>query len=78
LDAAKKDAKRTRGATNNAGRELVKTPIKATTMDASAALAALLTIGTPSMSPAATFVFMSVAEVPSAVVSSAAFVPRPH
>ena len=40
----------------------MKTPIKATTMAASAALAALLAIGAPSMSAAATFVYVSDAE----------------
>jgi 6-phosphogluconolactonase (cycloisomerase 2 family) len=40
----------------------VKTPIKATTTAASAALAALLTIGTPSMSTAETFLYVSDAE----------------
>ena len=40
----------------------MKTPTKATTTTASAALAALLTIGTPSMSAAATFVYVSDAE----------------
>jgi 6-phosphogluconolactonase len=40
----------------------VKTSIKATTTAASAALATLLTIGAPSMSAAATFVYVSDAE----------------
>ena len=40
----------------------MKTFIKATTTAASAALATLLTIGAPSMSAAATFVYVSAAE----------------
>jgi 6-phosphogluconolactonase len=47
---------------NNGGGALVKTFIKATTTAASAALATLLTIGAPSMSAAATFVYVSAAE----------------
>jgi len=47
---------------NNEGSQLVKTFIRATTTAASAALATLLTIGAPSMSAAATFVYVSDAE----------------
>ena len=47
---------------NNGGGALVKTFIKATTTAASAALATLLAIGAPSMSAAATFVYVSAAE----------------